>query len=111
MEVIEGGKEGIEVSLYPFIRVCLTRQRLKDEYHANKGKLQKASGGAKSTVRQDGILESDSEDERIVRENKQKRKAATAEDGEKEVKDEVVVKKDKEDEKDRKPVKKRISKA
>jgi hypothetical protein len=36
-------------------------------------------------------LASDSEDERIVRENKKKRKA-TAEDGAKEAKDEVVVK-------------------
>jgi hypothetical protein len=36
-------------------------------------------------------LASDSEDERIVRENKKKRKAAT-EEGAEEVKDEVVVK-------------------
>jgi hypothetical protein len=64
---------------------------LKDDYHSNKGKKQKASGESKAAVGQDGIIASDSEDERIVRENKKKRKAAT-EEGAKEVKDEVVVK-------------------
>jgi len=80
-------------------------QKLKDAYHANKGKEKKASGAPKQTVDQDGILASDSEDERIVRENKKKRKAAAAENGERVPEEEVKVKEAK------KPVKKQISKA
>jgi len=85
-------------------------QKLKDEYRANKGKAKKAEGGPKPTVGKDGILNSDSEDDRIVRENKKKRKAAAeAKDGVKEVKEvkeEVKVKEAK-----KTPVKKHISKA
>lgn len=59
----------------------LTRQKLKDEYRANKGKSTWERKKTHNAVGEDGILESDSEDERLVRENKKKRKAA-AEAGE-----------------------------
>lgn len=80
---------------------------MKDEYHANKGKQQKSSGEPKAAVGEDGIIASDSEDERIARETKNKRKAVT-EDGAKEFKDEMVVKAA---EKQKPPVKKQITKA
>ena len=80
---------------------------MEDEYHANKTKKHKSSGEPKAAVGEDGILASDSEDERIVRENKKKRKAAE-EDGEKGSKDEVFVKAA---EKQKPPVKKQITKA
>lgn len=80
---------------------------MKDEYHANKGKAKKAGGGSKPSVGKDGILESDSEDDRIVRENKKKRKAPTeASEVAKEAKDEVKAKEIK-----KTPVKKQVSKA
>jgi hypothetical protein len=62
-------------------RFLLTRQKLKDEYHANKSKPTGEKKKTQNAVGKDGILESDSEDERLVRENKKKRKAA-AEAGE-----------------------------
>ena len=80
---------------------------MKDEYHANKGKAKKAEGGSKPSVGKDGILESDPEDDRIVRENKKKRKATTeASEAAKEAKDEVKAIEIK-----KTPVKKQVSKA
>lgn len=56
----------------------LMKQEMKEKYHANKNNSKADSGekkAKKNAIGKDGILESDSEDERMVRDNKNKRKA------------------------------------